>query len=203
MNTYSEKTEIFGIENLPPILALNSGGEPLRWITYEKSAYYYSKDAVLWGMGTFEAVLRGGKSSLTGKQSVLRMDTIIALSNNRSPTKLRNFTTPPISNKTLFKRDKNVCAYCGHEYPMGKLTRDHVNPVSRGGRDVWENIVTACSGCNQWKADRTPEDSGLKLLYVPYKPTYNEWLILQKRNILADQMDFLMKGVGRNSRLHS
>jgi 5-methylcytosine-specific restriction endonuclease McrA len=192
-----------GLNRLPLILQLNSGGEAVRWINYEKSAYYYAKDRVLWSMGTCDVLLRGGTNSVTGQQSILTMDTIVAVDSKMSPTKLQRYTSPPLNNKYLFKRDKYICAYCGHNYNKGQLTRDHIIPSAKGGPNKWENVVTACKSCNQWKADKTLKEAGLELLYVPYTPTYNEHLILSGRNILADQMEFLMKGVGKNSRLLS
>jgi 5-methylcytosine-specific restriction endonuclease McrA len=63
------------------------------------------------------------------------------------------------------------------------------------------NVVTACSKCNQKKDDKTLLEAGLQLLYVPYVPTRAEYLILENRNILADQMDFLLSFVPDNSRI--
>lgn len=197
-----EKQTLVGLNQLPPILQLNSGGEALRWINYDKSAYYYAKGLVLWSMGTYDVVLRGGNNALTGEQSVLTMDTIIAVQSKVSPTKFHQYRSPPLSNSTLFKRDKNICAYCGGHFNKSQLTRDHVVPTSKGGPNSWVNVVTACKTCNQWKADRSLKEAGMELRYVPYMPTYNEHLILSGRNILQDQMEFLMKGVGRDSRLH-
>lgn len=199
----SQEKQVFtGLDKLPLILKLNSGGEPLSWITYEDCAYYYAKDRILWSLGQYEVVLRGGTNVLTGLQSILTMDSIIAVDSKMSPTKLRKFASPPLTNPLLFKRDKNICAYCGHQYGRQQLSRDHVTPVARGGKNTWDNVVTACSGCNQWKADKSLSELDVKLVYIPYVPTYNEYLILKNRNILADQMEFLMKGVSRNSRLH-
>lgn len=192
--------QIVGLSDLPLILALNAGGEPLGWINYERSAYYYAKNKVLWQMGSQEVVLRGGTNAKTGKQSKLIMDTIIAIDNDKSPFNFRK-KTPTLSNKTLFERDRNICAYCGGEFKKCDLTRDHIIPSSKGGLDVWENVVTSCYGCNQWKADRTPEEADLQLLYVPYIPSFNEHLILQNRKILNDQMQLLLKGVSKHSRL--
>lgn len=192
--------QIVGLSDLPLILALNAGGEPLGWINYERSAYYYAKNKVLWQMGSQEVVLRGGTNVKTGKQSKLIMDTIIAIDNDKSPFNFRK-KTPTLSNKTLFERDRNICAYCGGEFKKCDLTRDHIIPSSKGGLDVWENVVTSCYGCNQWKADRTPEEADLQLLYVPYIPSFNEHLILQNRKILNDQMQLLLKGVSKHSRL--
>ena len=83
------------------------------------------------------------------------------------------------------------------------MTRDHVQPVSRGGRDVWENVVSACRRCNHRKDDRTlaeAERIGMRLLAVPYRPNRAEGLILENRRILADQMAFLAARIGSGSR---
>ena len=189
-----------GPKNMPLILALNSGGEPLGWITYKDTAFYYAKNKILWSLGQHEVVLRGGTNAMTGQQSILVMDTIVAIDNGVSPFKFRN-KSPSLSNRTLFERDRNICGYCGGVFTKKELTRDHIKPVSKGGLDVWENVVTCCYGCNQWKGDRTPEEADMKLLYVPYTPSYNEHLILQNRRILSCQMEFLLKGVNKNSRL--
>lgn len=44
------------------------------------------------------------------------------------------------------------CAYCGKL--SNKLQKDHVLPVSRGGTDNIDNIVPACSRCNQSKFNK-------------------------------------------------
>jgi 5-methylcytosine-specific restriction endonuclease McrA len=197
-----QKVSFIGLHQLPLILKLNKSGEAVEWITYERSAYYYAKDRILWSLGQHEVILRGRKNARNGEQSRLIMDSIVAVDSERSPTKSRNYLSPPLENRYLFRRDKFICAYCGHRYGRTNLTRDHVTPRSRGGKNSWDNVVTACKGCNQWKADKILKEADLKLVYVPYTPTYNEHLILKNRNILADQMEFLMKGVSKNSRLH-
>jgi 5-methylcytosine-specific restriction endonuclease McrA len=197
-----QKKVFTGVDSLPWILKLNSGGEPLEWIKYKDCAYQYAKGNVLWSMGQHEVLLRGGTNSLTGEPTRLHMDSIIAVGNSRSPTKSRKFTSPPLNNTHLFYRDRHLCAYCGHKYGRSKLTRDHVTPRSRNGPNTWNNVVTACMGCNQWKADNLLSELDVKLIYLPYTPTYSEYLILDNRKILQDQMEFLMKGVSKNSRLH-
>jgi 5-methylcytosine-specific restriction endonuclease McrA len=61
-----------------------------------------------------------------------------------------------------------------------RLTRDHVMPLSRGGRDVWRNVATACEPCNNLKADRTPEQAGMPLLAEPRTPTV--WELVRARH---------------------
>ena len=60
-------------------------------------------------------------------------------------------------------RDRRTCAYCGRHGD----TIDHIVPQSRGGLDTWDNLVCACRSCNNRKADRTPVEAGMKLLWVP------------------------------------
>jgi 5-methylcytosine-specific restriction endonuclease McrA len=194
-------TTIEQITRLPQILALNSAGVPLEWISYERSAYYHATGKIKWTMGQHEVILRGGTNAITGQQSRLVLDTIVALDYQKNPSSHRKLS-PTLSNKTLFERDRYICAYCGTNCKSSDLTRDHVHPQSRGGLDTWENCVSACYGCNQYKEDKTPEEAEMPLLFVPYTPSFNEYLILRNRNILQDQMEFLMKGVSKHSRLH-
>jgi 5-methylcytosine-specific restriction endonuclease McrA len=145
--------------------------------------------------------LRGGTNAITGERSTLTIDTIVALDNKTSPTKFRR-DTPALTNRELFARDRHLCAYCAVQFTASRLTRDHIHPRSKGGPDVWENVVTACRACNQTKDARTPSQANMVLNYVPYVPSYNETMILKNRRILEDQMEFLIKGVSKNSRLH-
>lgn len=74
-----------------------------------------------------------------------------------------------LSRREIFLRDKYTCQYCGRE---GRdLTIDHVFPRHRGGKHIWENLVSACKGCNHRKAGRTPEEARMKLLTEPRAPS--------------------------------
>ena len=74
-------------------------------------------------------------------------------------------------------------------------------PASRGGAHVWTNVLSACRRCNHGKSDRTPEEWGHLPLFVAYTPNKYEGLILSNRRVLADQLEFLLAGVPKNSRL--
>ncbi len=189
------------MRELPLVLQLDVAGNPHQWIDHEKAAYYYTKDLVAWSMQADDFTLHGGKSRMTGEQSTLTMDTIIAIKGKVNSSQFAQMNRVPLSNKTLFRRDQHICGYCGNEFSSSDLSRDHIHPTSRGGPNKWTNVVTACHGCNKAKDDRTPEEAGMELLYVPYEPNRAEWLILQNRRILADQMEFLLKRVPQESRL--
>lgn len=57
---------------------------------------------------------------------------------------------------SIFERDDFACVYCGASDVA--LECDHVVPVSRGGSNEPENLVTACRNCNRSKSDKTPEE---------------------------------------------
>ena len=174
---------------IPSILKLDKGGMPVAWIRWQTAATLYARKRVCWEAGEERFVIHGGTCARTGLQSKIEVGSIVAVA-DRS----RRFerSAPLLTNRTLFQRDRNLCLYCGDLFPVSMLTRDHVVPASRGGHNVWENCVTACRDCNQQKDDRTPEEAGMKLLAVPYTPNLAEYLILQNRRILADQMEFLL-----------
>lgn len=70
----------------------------------------------------------------------------------------------------VFTRDQFRCQYCRKRFEPKALNYDHVIPRDRGGKTVWENIVSSCYPCNSHKANRTPQEAGMQLLRQPYKP---------------------------------
>jgi 5-methylcytosine-specific restriction endonuclease McrA len=74
------------------------------------------------------------------------------------------------SRVNVLTRDNFTCQYCGKRFPVRKLNYDHVVPRSRGGRTVWENIVSCCYPCNARKDNRTPAEARMKLRKPPIKP---------------------------------
>lgn len=79
--------------------------------------------------------------------------------------------TPAFTRFNVFLRDEWLCQYCGEPFRTSDLTFDHVIPRSKGGRTVWENIVTACECCNRTKGNRLPADVKMFPLVAPRQPT--------------------------------
>lgn len=73
-----------------------------------------------------------------------------------------------LTRKNIMRRDGYKCAYCGRGDLT--LTIDHINPKARGGDDSCENLVSACTHCNNKKGDRTPVEAGMMLMVRPFKP---------------------------------
>lgn len=179
------------------ILALNNGGRPHSWIKWQDAVTLKCKGLVAWEFGDEDFMFRGGISRITGQQSKVEVASIVAIKSkfyyeNRVPT---------LNNKNLFRRDLNLCGYCGKHFKDDYLTKDHIVAVSKGGLNIWTNCVTACMSCNSKKSDKTLDQAGMELLYVPYMPDKAEGLILQNRNILADQLSFLIDFVPKHSRI--
>ncbi len=190
------------VRQLPTVLQLDVAGNPQKWINYEQSCYHYAKDNVAWAMGSVDFDVYGGTCAATGERTILSINTIIAIKGKLTDKAMKHYNRVPLNNKTLFRRDHNVCAYCSDTFAISKLTRDHVHPTSKGGRNVWTNVVTPSQDCNKQKDNYLLDNISMELCYVPYKPNRSELLILQNRKVLADQMEFLMKRIPAASRLH-
>ncbi len=145
----------------PLILSLDAHGVPHRWISWQQACFYYAKNLVAWTMGDETFTYYGGISRLTGERSSITAHSIIAIKGKALAAKGFH-QVPPLNNRELFRRDRHMCAYCGGEFSYFRLTRDHITPLSRGGRDTWMNVVTACRHCNGSKRNR--RNSGFYLL---------------------------------------
>jgi len=186
------------------VLRTDISGMPLEWIDYQEAVKLYFADHVAYSCGSQLYAVHGGTCARTGRRSVIEVNSIIAtLGDNHALLKARDKYIPPLNNHTLFKRDANLCLYCGTRFLSSDLSRDHVTPISQGGLDLWTNVVTACKRCNNHKAGRTPEQAHMQLLAVPFTPTHAEYIYLKGRRILADQMKFLLAHFPRSSPLHA
>jgi 5-methylcytosine-specific restriction endonuclease McrA len=111
---------------------------------------------------------REGELYIRAIRQRLRVPEVITLTGfDRLPTAAVAF-----SRRNVFKRDHYTCQYCGVQPGGEELTIDHVIPRSQGGTSTWENCVLACVACNKRKADRTPQQAGMKLRKQPIRPQW-------------------------------
>ncbi len=152
------------------VLLLNATYEPLRVIPVQRAV---------------SLLLRGVAEGVEGVAARLRTPSTVF--EVPSVLRLRYYVNVPRrgavwSRRGVLVRDKYTCIYCGirlGERHHGRvLTRadftvDHLIPRSRGSGNTWGNTACACRWCNHRKADRTPHEAGMRLLWEPKTPRVN------------------------------
>jgi 5-methylcytosine-specific restriction endonuclease McrA len=109
-----------------------------------------------------------GSLCIRGARLRLRVPEVVSLTHyDRLPS-----TAVTFSRRNVAKRDHYTCQYCGAQPGVESITVDHVLPRSQGGASNWTNCVAACENCNAQKADRTPEQAGLRLRKRPARPQW-------------------------------
>ena len=143
-----------------PALVLNADYRPLSYYPLSLWCWQDSIKSVFLEKVTivsnYDRIIRSPSFSI-------KLPSVIALKNYVNPQSNPNFTR-----FNVFLRDKFSCQYCGSKK---ELTFDHLLPRSRGGKTDWDNVVTACSGCNVKKGGRLYIKSGMILQQKPYQPT--------------------------------
>ncbi len=91
----------------------------------------------------------------------------------------------------VFKRDSFSCQYCGKMPPDITLEIDHVTPVSRGGENDINNLITACFDCNRGK-------SNIKLDTLPNTIQENH-NILKEKELQFYEYEKLLRKIKRKS----
>lgn len=145
----------------PRTLLLNSTFEPLKIISWQRAV-------ILWFEEKVEVVEEYDDFNITSMRVTIKCPAVVRLLEYVNGRKHR----VKFSRINVFARDGYKCQYCGSQPGTSNLTYDHVTPRSKGGTTVWENIATCCIKCNTKKADRTPEQAGMKLLSKPVKPNW-------------------------------
>jgi 5-methylcytosine-specific restriction endonuclease McrA len=161
-----------------PTLVLNRHWQPIHVTTVTRALVLLWNDAARvvepdeWRLCTWhdwvEIEPEAGSPCLRGARLRLRVPEVISLTHyDRLPS-----TAVTFSRRNVAKRDHYTCQYCGAQPGGESITIDHVLPRSQGGTSSWTNCVAACEACNARKADRTPEQAGLRLRKRPLRP---EW----------------------------
>ncbi|MGK5628097.1 HNH endonuclease [Streptomyces sp. URMC 123] len=148
-------------------LVLNASFEPLSTVTLRRAVVLVMQDKAVVEQAHPGLRLRASSVELPVPQ-VIRLCRYIKVPYRRQA---------PWSRRGVLVRDRHRCAYCGRR----ATTVDHVLPRSRGGGDTWLNTVAACAEDNHRKADRTPEQAGMRLLFQPFEPTPADALLLALR----------------------
>jgi 5-methylcytosine-specific restriction endonuclease McrA len=163
------------------VLFLNQDWQPLAVARVPRAL-------VLIGRGKAEALLNGVAPVQTPSCTFDRPAVIRLLNFVKRPRPRVRYTR-----QNIFKRDGHQCQYCGGR--PKELTVDHVLPLSRGGRDWWDNVVAACTRCNHKKAARTPEEAHMVLKTNPAEPRLSSYLHLIGADTRPEWLPFLPAAV--------
>lgn len=145
------------------VLVLSSAFEPLAVIGWKKAMS-------LWIEGKVDVVSSYEDQFVHTVNEAFALPAVIRHT-GKVRKRWRNRTIR-FNRRNVFTRDGGICAYCGDLLSFWSFTYDHVVPRSRGGTTDFKNIVAACRPCNRVKADRTPDEAGMKLGYKPFIPTH-------------------------------
>lgn len=140
------------------VLVLCPSYVPHKVISWERAIIMYFLGKV--------DVVESYDEELRSPSLTMQMPAVVRL--KRQPQAARR--SIKFSRVNVFTRDNFRCQYCGSRKRAQELNYDHVVPRHRGGRTTWENIVSSCYPCNSRKANRTPEQAGMRLLRAPYTP---------------------------------
>lgn len=89
----------------------------------------------------------------------------------------------------VFNRDEFTCQYCGRKTPEVILELEHVIPISKGGTDEIDNLITSCFECNRGK--------GASLLdnILKDKDIHDETVLLAEREFQLAEYNYLKKRI--------
>lgn len=134
--------------------------------------------------------VRDGDFSVGTAQGLVRVPTVVVTARfSRVPVK-----RPKFNARNLWERDGGRCQYTGRPLRPGEGNIDHIVPRSRGGLTSWDNCVIADRRVNSRKADRTPEEAGLRLVREPRAPREVPVTMLLKNTHGIPDWDLFLKG---------
>ena len=146
-----------------PALVLNADYRPLSYFPLSLLPWHESVKAVfLERVNTLSEYDRKVRSP----RIEMRLPSVVALKRYVRPAR-----RPAFTRFNVFLRDRFTCQYCGR---CEELTFDHLLPLSRGGRTMWDNVVAACSICNLKKGGRLPDEAKMYPAVYPHVPTVQE-----------------------------
>jgi 5-methylcytosine-specific restriction endonuclease McrA len=150
-----------------PALVLNADFRPLSYLPLSLVSWQDAVSAIVSDkvcvVAEYDIVARSPSMEI-------RLPSVVALRQYQPMPRRVTFTR-----FNVFLRDRFKCQYCAGKFPAAELTFDHVIPRCRGGRTSWENVVAACSPCNQAK-DRF----SVKPITRPRAPTPQELLAAKR-----------------------
>lgn len=155
------------------VLVLDSTGQPIYTTGVQDAIRLWTKDKAVVLAEDFEGKLLHSDSFEMGMPRVVQLRNWVARKLNlKVPFSRRNL----VIRDSVVRQGKPtlVCQYCVDALTTETYSLDHVIPRSHGGESTWENLVACCKECNSFKANRTPEQAGMKLIKKPVAPSVHD-----------------------------
>ena len=112
--------------------------------------------------------IRSWDLTISSPSITIRVPTVLIAKNFHDMPWIRFHGRP--SAFQIWKRDEGVDQYTGKKLKEDEASIDHVVPKSRGGRNVWNNMVLTHKSINYRKGNKLNEEVGLKLIRTPSEP---------------------------------
>lgn len=146
----------YGTSMTQTVLCLNACSTPLKWIDWQRAVCMIVAEQADIVEAVPDEFVHSAYLSIPMPAAVMLRKYVYV--------KWVGYGGDPVSKATrraILTRDSSRCGYCGSHAD----TIDHIFPKSRGGKDTWENLISACLACNQKKRNRTPEEAGMRMLW--------------------------------------
>ena len=182
-----------------PVLVLNKGWVAIRVKTVQDAIKLVFRERALfvevddyevynWEKWVLLPIKEQNKIIQTTKNCIRRPEIIVLTNYNKIPS-----YNVKLTRKNLFIRDNFTCQYTGKKVDFNDADIDHVIPLSKGGKNTWNNLVVASKKINRKKGNKTNGEAGLKLLKKPVKPRYRELMIDPRMKIPESWKNFIKK----------
>ena len=144
---------------MKPVLVLDASYRPIKQISWQKAMILFFQDKI-------EVIREYDDTWINSPSQKFKLPSVIRLINYifKLPWGIK------LTRTNIFVRDRGKCQYCDKKLSKGRFTIDHVIPRSKGGKTVWENLVTSCARCNTRKGDSLLKDIDFILKKKPSQP---------------------------------
>lgn len=147
-----------------PALILNADFRPLSYFPLSTLSWQDAIKAVF--LDRVNIVAEYENHEICSPTTCIKLPSVLALKEYIKPQQ-----NPAFTRFNVFLRDRFSCQYCGDHFKAHDLTFDHVIPRYHGGKTSWDNIVTACRGCNTRKGHNLPKECGMIPMHAPKQPS--------------------------------
>jgi 5-methylcytosine-specific restriction endonuclease McrA len=153
------------------VIVLNSDYTFLNFIDYRKAFTLLAKEKI--------EVIKYSENVIKSFKSSFKIPSVVRLINFVNILYRRKVS---FTKDNVYIRDNYTCGYCLEKLNKRTITLDHIIPKSKGGKDSWENCVSACKKCNEHKGDKFLQDTDMHLHLKPRQPNMLDFIIMKLKN---------------------